>query len=422
MKYRRICNLNNLLLFVLLFFGLFDVARNYTKLPISFGYVKDAVIYILFIFNIRKLCLPRFLGKTFYVWALAVLVFSPIGFLNSNYDFSSILIACLKFPEIFVLIILFTNWNSIFSIQLNRFINWYVIGSIVLCFVNIIGYFIDNPIVSVKLANANMPAGHYGGRITVGQPPLAVFPILLSSVYLLINSKDLKGRLIFTFLLFCVFISTSNTGLLSVLVVLLILIFIRDKNIRRNILFCVAFCCLGIFVIFVFAPDFIGKIFELFINKIGQYLGDGSDPSMDIRHIHWKNGYDTLSDLDFLFGRGVYGYIVKDYYPIENTFVSTFLMYGLIGVIAMVLFFIRLMHSAIKRGINNKNKCILLFCVCIVFICHIYTLDLYFCYTLYFSLALFIGYCFVDDSKDEVKRHSLLNLEAKTTVACSCTM
>ena len=33
----KLAKLNSFLLFILLFFGLFDVARNYTKLPISFG-------------------------------------------------------------------------------------------------------------------------------------------------------------------------------------------------------------------------------------------------------------------------------------------------------------------------------------------------------------------------------------------------
>lgn len=409
MKKRSIYNINNVLLFILLFFGLFDVARNYTKLPMSFGYLKDIAIYLLILLNVGRLYLPKFFGKSFYAWAFSVIFFSPIGLINSGYQRSSVFIACLKFPEIFFLILLFVNWDKIFSIDFRKFIKYYVIGCALLCFVNVFGYYVDNPIVSVNMPNPNMPAGNYGGRVTVGQPPIAIFPVILAFVYLLIKANKKRERILLIIFLVCIIMSTSNTGILSVFAVFAVLLvyglYYNKKNIKHNILL-LLFCSLtGLLIVYLASPDFLQNIISPYINKIGRYFSGSTDSSMDIRKVHWKIGADSMGGLDYLIGKGAYGYITDEFYPIENTYVVTFLMYGAIGTLGMILFFVRLLFSSltVKKGKTSKNN-ILLFCICIVFLMHMYTLDLYMCYTLYFSLAVFIAFCCQKEKKSVFKR------------------
>lgn len=406
----KLKKLNNVLLFILLFFGLFDVARSYTKLPIAFGYLKDITIYILVIINISRLYLPKNLGKGFYLWAFAVIAFSLLGFFNSNYSVKSIAIAWFKFSEIFLLILLFFNWDRIFLINFDNFIKFYIGGSLLLCFVNIFGYFVDNPIVSVNMPNANMPAGHYGGRITVGQPPLAIFPVLLSFIYLMIYAEDFKNRLLCGIFLVCIILSTSNTGIISVAAVCLLLLVLAllnpsMKNVKKNLLFIIGFSCMVFVLAYCVAHDFTVSMLERYFNKLGQYLYGASDPSMDIRHVHWQTGLSSMQPLDCLIGRGAYGYITDELYPIENTFIITFLMYGIVGLVGMIGFFIhQLFRSVLLFHKHKTKKSLLWFCILITFLFHLYTLDLYLCYTMFFSLALFAAYCNYQNRRHEFGR------------------
>ena len=54
MKKTEIRYINDLLFYILLFFGLFDAARNYTPLPEWIGYSKDIAIFLLYVLNCRK--------------------------------------------------------------------------------------------------------------------------------------------------------------------------------------------------------------------------------------------------------------------------------------------------------------------------------------------------------------------------------
>lgn len=403
----KLAKLNSFLLFILLFFGLFDVARNYTKLLISFGYLKDMAIYILFIINLSIIKFPKRIGGFFYLWAASAICFSVLGFFNANYSMRELLIACFKFLEIFILVLLFFNWDCIFSVRLDKFIKYYIIGAILLCFVNVFGYFVDNPIVSVNMPNANMPEGHYGGRVTVGQPPIAIFPVLLAFIYLMIYASNAKERILLVVFMFCIFMATSNTGLLAVSFIFIILIIYaflnhQAKNIKLNLLLFIVVCISGVALAYFIFPNMTENIINQYINKIGKYLSGSSDASMDIRVMHWQMGLDTMSGVDYFFGRGVYGYIKNGFYPIENTFVITFLMYGAIGTLGMVGFFVQMLYFALGRlnRFQTKNS-VFFVCVIVVFLMHMFTLDLYMCYTLYFSLTFFIAYCYNKEKKIE---------------------
>ena len=76
MKKIEIRYINDLLFYILLFFGLFDAARNYTPLPEWIGYSKDIAIFLLYVLNCRKVrFLPQkliYIQSVFwFIWAFA---------------------------------------------------------------------------------------------------------------------------------------------------------------------------------------------------------------------------------------------------------------------------------------------------------------------------------------------------------------
>ena len=77
-------------------------------------------------------------------------------------------------------------------------------------------------------------------------------------------------------------------------------------------------------------------------------------------------------------------------------------MYGAIGTLGMVGFFVQMLYFALGRlnRFQTKNS-VFFVCVIVVFLMHMFPLDLYMCYTLYFSLTFFIAYCYNKEKKIE---------------------
>lgn len=395
---------NNILLWILLFFGLFDTARNYTYLPIFVGYLKDIAVYLLLFLNIGNIKINLKIGLAFYFCFFLVALTTPLGFLYSEYDKTKILIACFKYTEFFVLVILFLNWNRIFSTDVHKFVKSYVLGSFVLCFVNIVGYYVPNPIVSVHLANSNMIFGQYGGRVTVGQPPVAIFPVIISSIYILINMETKKQMFSFLFFLLCIFIAISNTGIVaevvSITIVLIYAITISNLVRLKNYLFYSILCLLfGSIIFYMFCSSYFADGMYLYESKILKFLSGNTDLQMDIRRSHWEDAFSTLEGIELFFGRGAYGYVVgNNSFLIENTFVSTFVQFGLFSFLFMIVFWIRQCFFFLEKLLKEKSKdSLFCFCVACIILLHNYTLDSYLCFTMYFAAALFVSYFYIGE-------------------------
>ena len=408
----NLININNILLWILLFFGLFDTARNYTYLPESFGYLKDITIYTLFFLNLKKIGFYKKIGIGFYAWMSIVIIITPFGFLYSGYSIVSILIACFKYVEFFLLGLIFINWNRIFGYSMLKFMHRYVYGSLILCFVNVFGYFVENPIVYRGLANSNMMAELYSGRMTVGQPPVAVFPVLISMIYLLVNTEKKVDNYILGVFIVCIVLSTSNTGIIAMVLSMLI-VFIYgvlksgDRKLKKRILFISIFTFLAVFYLICSDNEFISSALEFYVIKIGNYFFGTGDPSMNIRYVHWNDAMKDMNILNYIIGRGAYGFNSGSLdFPIENTYVMTFVVYGIIGVVAMAIFFGNMLYKNISIFRKNSKLCVLNLCILMTFMLHMYTLDLYLSYTLYFSYALFYAYGYYFIFEDDKERRT----------------
>lgn len=399
---KKTWNVNDICLYILLFFGLFDAARNYTYLPVWFGYLKDIAIYWLFVGNLGRISsikVPALSLSGFYLWMVSVILFTPLGFIYSEYDMSAILIACFKNIEFFLLILIFFQWEKIFSISFNCFIEKYVYGSILLCIVNIVGYWIPNPIVYRGITNGRLAVGFYGGRMTVGQPAIAIFPVLFSFFYLLFFQKNKRDFLLMITYGICFIFALSMSGLVIFIigVALFILGYKSRKNSMKHKFLFVFSAIIVVFVIkkLIYSNEFVNQMVNTIENRLVGYVIKGSDASMNSRALHQKEALDTLKGMQWLCGRGEYGYVTNMTSKyIENTYIRTLITNGIIGLSSMLLFFAELIIKSIKYMRYNRNASLYMLLNIGLFLVHFYTLDFFLGYMLVFSFALFLTWMF----------------------------
>ena len=162
MKKIEIRYINDLLFYILLFFGLFDAARNYTPLPEWIGYPKDIAIFLLYVLNCRKV---RFLPqKLIYIQSVFWFIWGFAGILYSGgYSTVKILIGIIKYLEFFMLITLFYNSDALFQMSIGRVLTLCIRGSVCIFIDDVIGYCIMNRVCYVGEINGHVSAGNHSG-------------------------------------------------------------------------------------------------------------------------------------------------------------------------------------------------------------------------------------------------------------------
>lgn len=408
----KLSSINKALSYILLFFGLFDCARNYTPLPIAFGYLKDICIYALFFINIKKIRLSPVLGYGGILWMILVLFFSPVGFFNASVEPIEIVISWLKYLEFFLLMLIFYNFRDIFRCDIDHYVQMYIKCGLLLCFVNVFGYFVDNPIVSAKRPNENIGVYQWQGRIAVGQPAVAVLPLVVSSLWLLIFGKKPKEKIYAIIYLICIFLANSNTGIASlaccfVFIVAFGILFKRGKTISlKKLVYAILACTvfgLAIFAIINMLSDIILPILNLYFERFNGFF-TGNDVGMNIRTSRQHDALKVFKWYELIAGMGIYGFTSKLDIVIENSYWRYTLEYGILGLISTIMFFgqfiIKSISTLLHRENINTNNSLFLLCVTIVYMIHMYTLDFFTVYPLFFSTALFLNYCYLQDTTE----------------------
>lgn len=394
---------NDILLQILIWLIIFDSARNYTYLPGAFGYLKDVIViwFVIWLVVGKKISFPK-MGISFYLLMILVCCYSWIGLVNSEgLSKLTIVIYILKNIGFFVSVIVFWNLDKITDYDYEKYINLYLKLSLVLVVVNIFGYFVPNPIVS-RTIDIHIGNGYYENRISVGQPAIAVFPMIISYFYtlLFINKDKVKKMLVY---LVGIIIAVSTTGILT-LVLGHIVIFFFSKNISVEIkkrigkLF-VIFLILGTvaFISFKNSPVFV-QAYTLLDIKIRALFSDNiQDMSMNTRDLNFEKANQTMnSAFDKLFGRGAYGYYSNNIKisNIENTYRSIYLAYGICGGILFILFWLSTIFKKFKDYLKNKNIVSLFIIILVlIYMAHAYTLDILYTSTILLSFGLFYGIC-----------------------------
>lgn len=392
MKNRILSNKNDILFYVLLFFGLFDAARNYTLLPIWCGYLKDVAIFLLYILNYKKVKLLNekmiIIQSCFwFIWGFAGIIYS------GGYSVIKIAIGIIKYLEFFMLITLFYNWDSLFNMSIEQALDKYIKGSLCIFIVNIVGYYIPNPICYVGLSNSNMPAGYYGGRVSVGQPPIAAFPMVLACVYLIFcKSADIFKIL---YLMTGIILATTNTGIIALGACIMIYIgyfIFSKKKIQKKYIICFSILIMLLFLfrkqLFVMFEDQV----IMYRQKIIAILMGGKDASMEKRKVNWEFAINTLrTPIQWIFGRGMFGFCIGGQYRyIENTYVSILCTYGVLGLGMFLSYVGNIVYRYIKSFLIERNELYIFgICLVLIYLLHMYTLDNLITYTISFGFAFF---------------------------------
>lgn len=405
-------DINKYLIYILLFFSVFDTARNYTYLPAAFGYIKEVAIAIISFFMFRKkVYFPKGFKKWFGVFLIYFLVISPLGFFNNTiHSLLQLIVYFIKYLEFFLLFVIFYNLEDIANITYKKCVVIYINMALILLLVNIVGYYVPNPIVSRHI-NPRLAQGYYANRITVGQPPISVYPMIISFIYLLYDSKMGNKKYIFMLCnLIGIFISVSSTGILSVLVIILVYMCIILKKIWKKIkitrkklsTYFIIFLFFGLGVYIFMSASVFDTQKQFAAERIGRVINGTleKDVSLNVRANKAEIVIQKMSFGQKIFGTGIYGYCNDDVQGnLENTYMNLYAMYGVIGLTMFIMMFAENFLYIIKISRKSKkiyNNSLTIILLNIVFLMHAYTLDVIGVLTLSSGYLLFYSYMIHD--------------------------
>lgn len=415
-------SINKIALWIILFFGVFDTARLFTPLPSFLGYLKEVSIFFLFL----QLCLKRISFNLRSYWGLTFVLFFSISLLCINRVFFSgyfsneLLIYQIKNIEFFLLFLIFFNLKKLVpSYTVTHLIDIYIKLSLILVIVNLIGTMVPNPIC-YKYIGRGFDSTMFIGRLSLGQPAMASFPILLSFIWLW--TKTNKGKIDFIFLCLLLFYIAASTAMTAYIIILAVIIFNffifrKDKKQFKNnihffaIVLLIAFCSLNVLISYFSEFSNILDI-EFLRARFLKILGYGNfeDKSLGMRSAYRAKILSTLYDKDsFIWG------ISPDYYewiknvnyakiPIENTYFDILAKFGIIGLLSYLSFLFGYIKYALNtyKIYHNKELVALIVSITLAMVLYSWTLPIFATYCMAFGFALFSAYIFTcKDSIDE---------------------
>ena len=159
----------------------------------------------------------------------------------SDFFSTELLIYQIKNLEFFLLFLLFVNLDKIApSVPIEKIIKWYIVASLILIAVNLIGVLLPNPIC-YKYIGRGLDSSMYTGRLSLGQPAMASFPIMLSFIWFWVKSFDgVRSFVMPMIFLAYVILSPAMTAYVIVIAVIMIKLFVEMKKVegfKRNMWF-----------------------------------------------------------------------------------------------------------------------------------------------------------------------------------------
>lgn len=417
----KLKKINNILIILLIFFIIFSSALNYTHIPFWFSYLKDVIIFyfgFVLLFNWKDNVKPK-INITFFILFVIVAIISWLGlYYSTNTGIFTIVSHSMRYIEFFILFFVFTNLEKICTIKYDKLINLYLILSIILLFVHIFGYFVPNDIVSIYITD-KFDHGYYRNRISVGQPAIAIFPMIISYFYIIIFNKfNIKNYIKIILLLVGIIIAIPVTGIISVFICTIGLlgwsIIKLKKDIIGKILIMVVSIVITIFVgiLFIKTNPTLNEIYEnqkdLLEVKIGSIIGNKvEDPSINIRDDKFdeviSNNTNIFQDI---FGVGKYGYNRGEVNigNMENSYRIFRVEYGYLGIALFIIFLFSNILIYIYKSLRDKDnskKYIFISILFIILALHAYTLDVIYLPTISYTISLFYCYVIGENFKDE---------------------
>ncbi|MCL2206477.1 MAG: hypothetical protein FWB90_00090 [Fibromonadales bacterium] len=411
--------LGSIYIVIIIFFAVFDSVRNYTYLPAVFGYLKEiAVFALLFSMFFVKVSFPKIRDVSPFFYACFFCLLFTLYHTVFSYDSNSrTIIYSIKSLEFFLCLLIFCNISKISNYSIDDAVRIYLKMCVALLLVNIIGFYIPNPIVHTDIGiDKGLMA--YNGRFGLGQAPITLFPLLIVFIYQLAFGLSRNGKYLFT--LACVasiFLGIATTAIViivAVTIAFLLLSRLHSKYFVAGARFSiVGLICVIIVIIYAF-----NKLQEMGINPLLMYskinaviTGDLiSDPAMASRIGYKKLVVDAELPLtEILFGRS-YNYYQRLYIgaerihvdiPIENTYANIYATSGVIGFFCFTGFILLNGLRQLKLFIENKKRCeaMLFILLLIAFSLYSYTLPITDVYSMASGFALFFAWALKRQAK-----------------------
>jgi len=384
MRSKRIGKINTSLLLMIFvfvpFWEIFAAQINYfLHIPIQMLSILKYSIILGLIFS---LIFEFFLLKSLVTkkYALIVLVYSSYIFLHIIGDVHFMLIFDglryeFLYPLMATLILLnknniLPNFNTIVIIIIIQGITLIIFGLFEVNNQHILEIAYRRPLSEIPHINwysINRLISLSGNPINLGASTI----ISMSFLYFyLLENKNIKNNILFIIFLFLSFFIVSATlsrsSLITYAIVVLLIFNMYSKNIyKKSILYFIFFILLAMLFYNLNETLDLGLYIKRFSN-----LFSVNEYSSNVRVSNWISGFNQLNHIEIFWGKGIgistpteelgelYNGIM-----IENSFVSIFIEFGLIGFLIFSIIYIRYFYliNRMKKYNANISKVLFLF-------------------------------------------------------------
>lgn len=200
-------------------------------------------------------------------------------------------------------------------------------------------------------------------------PFLASLPLYAGYLYLRFDKYDIYDRLLLLTVSFIIYLQTySRTGLMTILTILLFIEIVKRVDIRKNKIITLLLTLLPIIItgLSFFTAKFLNTYF---FNEILSHRPETWD--IYIRHIN--------------FFRNQYYYTLLETYPLDNSYIFSFVLYGILFTTLLLILYTYYMR---KNILENNAKMI---AICSIFLIYSFGENILFNIGLNFTLILAIS-------------------------------
>lgn len=200
-------------------------------------------------------------------------------------------------------------------------------------------------------------------------PFLAALPLYAGYIYLRFDKYDIYDRLLLLTVSFVLYFQTySRTGFMTILAILLFIEIVKRVDIRKNKIVISLLTLLPIIItgLSFFTAKFLNTYF---FNEILSHRPETWD--IYIRHIK--------------FFRNQYYYTLLETYPLDNSYIFSFVLYGILFTVLLLMLYTYYMR---KNILDNNAKMI---AICSIFLIYSFGENLLFNIALNFTLVLAIS-------------------------------
>lgn len=409
---------NTFLCSLLFVFIALDAIKGYSPILAKLRYVKDILLLLIFcelmVYNWVNRCECTFSWYVLF-FICTVIIGGIIALMNKPVELGSLLRVLFKYGEFCAIYIVGLNHKILVGEKyLKKVVKVFIVASTIILFLNIIGCYVPNPILSKGIrtpVNYNFPG--YENRLSLGQPAFVVFPCIIAMWLIISNEGKSIAELMALFINgCCIMLSTGITSIVAVAIGVGLSIVILLYKKRYSVLvryLVVMFLVLVVVSLLWFTVLRNENPFEFAKERIeAMILGRNDDPAMEIRGKQIEVSLQSLENkeeaennsasnlskvIHCIFGFGMRSYAIY-FDSIENTYARQYIEFGILGVVAFILLLVVPLMRSVKKLFATKELYSFDFLVILLISTiglYSYTLDIFYASSTSFILGSLLG-------------------------------